>query len=49
MDRISQTLTQRVSALTDRYEMPMPRMIEHAEELEAKVNHHLERMGFAWS
>jgi len=49
MERISQTLTRRVSELTDRYEMPMPRMIEQLEELEAKVNHHLERMGFAWS
>ncbi len=46
MDRISQSLTQRVKELAERYETPMPRMTERVAELEAKVNGHLERMGF---
>ncbi len=49
MDRISQALTQRVKELAERYEAPMPRMVGRAAELEANVNRHLERMGFAWN
>ena len=48
MDRISQTLTQRVKELAERYETPLPRMASRVAELEAKVNRHLEKMGFAW-
>ena len=48
LDRISQGLTQRVKELAGRYETPMPRMVDRVGELEAKVNHHLERMGFKW-
>lgn len=48
MDRISQRLTQRVKELAERYETPLPRMIGRVTELETKVTHHLERMGFAW-
>ena len=46
MDRISQSLTQRVKELAERYETPMPQMTERVAEMEAKVNQHLERMGF---
>ena len=46
MDRISQALTQRVQELAERYETPMPEMICRVAELEAKVNRHLESMGF---
>jgi type I restriction enzyme M protein len=46
MDRISQSLTQRVKELAERYETPMPQMTKRVAELEAKVNEHLERMGF---
>jgi len=49
MDRISQALTQRVKELADRYETPLPLMGKRVEELEDKVNQHLEKMGFAWS
>ena len=49
MDRISQALTQRVKELAERYEMPMPVMAGRVSELEANVNRHLERMGFAWT
>jgi type I restriction enzyme M protein len=48
MDHISQNLTQRVKELAERYETPLPQMNERVDELEEKVNHHLERMGFAW-
>ena len=46
MDRISQALTQRVKELAERYETPLPQMAGRVAELEAKVNYHLERMGF---
>jgi type I restriction enzyme M protein len=48
MDRISQALTQRVKELAERYETPMPKMVSKVEELEKKVNKHLEKMGFSW-
>jgi type I restriction enzyme M protein len=48
MDRISQSLTQRVKELAERYETPLPQMTERVDELEEKVNRHLEEMGFAW-
>ena len=48
MDRVSQQLTQRVKELAECYETPMPEMVSRVAELEAKVNGHLERMGFAW-
>ena len=46
MDRVSQQLTQRVKELAERYETPLPQMVSRVAELEAKVNRHLERMGF---
>jgi type I restriction enzyme M protein len=46
--RVSQQLTQRVKELAERYEVPLPQMVSRAAELEAKVNWHLERMGFSW-
>ena len=48
MDRISQALTQQVRELAERYETPLPRMVRCVTELEAKVNRHFERMGYAW-
>jgi type I restriction enzyme M protein len=48
MDRNSQTLTQRVKELAERYEIPLPQMVSHVADLESKVNGHLERMGFTW-
>ena len=48
MDRVSQQLTQRVKELAGRYETPLPQMVRRVAELEAKVNRHLEKMGFAW-
>ena len=48
MNRVSQQLTQRVKELAERYETPMPQMVNRVDELEAKVNHHLTKMGFSW-
>ena len=48
MDRISQTLTRRVKELAERYETLLPQMASRVAKLEAKVNRHLERMGFSW-
>jgi type I restriction enzyme M protein len=47
MDRISQMLTQRVKQLAERYEAPLPELSARVDELEAKVEAHLKRMGFA--
>jgi type I restriction enzyme M protein len=49
MDRVSQQLTQRVKELAERYESPLPKLTHRVAELEAKVNGHLERMGFQWN
>ena len=49
MDRVSQQLTQRVKDLADRYEIPLPKMLDRVTELEVKVNLHLETMGFVWT
>ena len=49
MDRVSQQLTQRVKQLAERYETPMPQVVTRVAELEAKVQRHLQRMGFAWT
>ncbi len=49
MDRISQTLTQRVKELAERYETPMPQAASRVAALEETVNAHLERMGFSWN
>jgi type I restriction enzyme M protein len=46
LERISQSLTQRIKELAERYETPMPQLSRHVEELEAKVNRHLQRMGY---
>lgn len=48
MDRISQSLTQRVRELAERYEAPMPDLLALVTALEAKVEGHLHLMGFAW-
>ncbi|MDP2177379.1 type I restriction-modification system subunit M [Methylicorpusculum sp.] len=49
MDRISQQLTQRVKQLAERYETPVPQINLRVDALAAKVNGHLQRMGFAWN
>jgi type I restriction enzyme M protein len=49
LDRISQQLTTRVRELADRYQQALATLSRHAGDWEAKVQGHLERMGFAWT
>jgi type I restriction enzyme M protein len=49
MDRISQQLTGRVKELIERYDTPLPSLELALSEVEAKVNAHLKKMGFAWN
>ncbi|MHC1574284.1 MAG: type I restriction-modification system subunit M [Candidatus Methanogasteraceae archaeon] len=46
MERISQRLARRIKELAERYATPMPAMNAKVDELELKVNGHLEKMGF---
>jgi type I restriction enzyme M protein len=48
MDRISQRLTKRIKELAERYETPLPKLINETEELAKKVEEHLKKMGFEW-
>ncbi|MGV8940812.1 MAG: type I restriction-modification system subunit M [Lysobacter sp.] len=49
MDRISHGLTRRVQELGERYDARLPELIGRVDKLQAKVDAHLERMGFAWA
>ena len=48
VDRVSQRLTQRVKELAERYDTALPMLMDRVEDLEEKVNRHLEKMGFTW-
>jgi type I restriction enzyme M protein len=48
LDRISQRLTKRIKELAERYETPLPDLIEEVEKLSKKVDAHLEKMGYVW-
>ncbi|MCH8473984.1 MAG: N-6 DNA methylase [Opitutales bacterium] len=45
-DRVSQTLTQRLRDLAERYRAPLVELTDRVAELETKVQGHLNRMGF---
>ena len=47
LDRVSQALTGRIRQLAERYATPLPALNAEAEALAAKVNAHLEKMGFS--
>jgi type I restriction enzyme M protein len=49
VDRISQALTSRVRELAERYATPLPKLAKRLDELQAKVDAHLQRMGFVWT
>ncbi|MDO8812513.1 MAG: N-6 DNA methylase [Gallionella sp.] len=46
LERVSQTLTGRIMILAERYAMPLPVIAAEVEELSAKVESHLIKMGF---
>ena len=48
LDRVSQALAGRIKALAERYAAPLPALTGEVEALSARVDAHLERMGFAW-
>jgi type I restriction enzyme M protein len=48
MDRISHRLAQRIKELAERYETTLPQLAYETEDLTAKVNTHLKKMGFTW-
>ncbi|HMS07986.1 MAG TPA: type I restriction-modification system subunit M [Pyrinomonadaceae bacterium] len=45
-DRVSQTLTGRIRQLAERYATPLPQLTDEVAALAAKVNSHLNKMGF---
>ena len=49
LERISQRLTRRIKELAERYASPMPDLNAQVDELEMKVNGHLDKMGFEWT
>ena len=49
IDHISQSLTNRIKELAERYETPLPKLEAELVEVESKVNAHLEKMGFTWN
>ncbi len=48
MDNISHRLTQRIKELAERYESPLPSLLNEVKQWEEKVNSHLLKMGFVW-
>ncbi len=46
MDNISHRLTQRIKELAERYETPLPQLVQEVATLTAKVDGHLKMMGF---
>lgn len=48
LSRISQALTGRVKELAERYATPLPTLAAEVEMLSAKVEAHLQTMGFIW-
>jgi type I restriction enzyme M protein len=48
LDRVSQTLTGRIRELAERYELPLPQIVDEVAALSSKVYEHLKKMGIAW-
>lgn len=48
LDRVSQTLTGRIRQLAERYATPLPQLTDDVALLAARVDGHLQKMGFAW-
>ena len=46
LERVSQTLTGRIRQLAERYATPLPQLTEEVESLAARVDEHLQKMGF---
>jgi len=48
LDRVSQTLTGRIRELAERYESPLPQIVDEVTTLSAKVDEYLKKMGVTW-
>ncbi len=49
LDRVSQTLTTRIRQLAERYDTPLPKLVDEVTVLSARVDEHLKRMGAVWN
>ena len=49
LDRVSQTLTTRIRQLAERYDTPLPKLVDEVTDLSARVDEHLKRMGAVWN
>jgi type I restriction enzyme M protein len=49
LDRVSETLTDRIRQLVERYESPLPDILEELSVLSVKVDEHLKKMGAVWN
>jgi len=49
LERVSQRLTGRIRQLAERYETPLPKLVEEVDTLASRVDKHLKRMGAVWS
>lgn len=48
LDRVSQTLTERIRQLAERYAQPLPQLTDDVAMLTSRVEEHLQKMGAAW-
>ena len=48
LDKVSQTLTGRIRELAERYESPLPQIMDELAALSASVDEHLKKMGVSW-
>ena len=49
IEKISQYLANRITELVNRYETPLPSIETEIQELQTKVNQHLQKMGMVWN
>jgi len=48
LEAISHRLTERIKELAERYAMPLPELVDNVADLAAKVQGHLQKMGYRW-
>jgi len=48
IERVTQQLANRVKTLEERYDKPLPALVDDVATLSAKVDEHLKKMGLAW-
>ena len=46
LDRVSQSITGRIGELAERYAIPLPTLVDEVATLSARVDAHLQQMGF---